>query len=475
MADAEKCFDKLWLKDCLVDMKEEGLRDKEVALIYELNKKANIVIETPAGKTKEIKVSDIVKQGTVFGPQLCCINTSKVNEINEKNITVITPKIKIEALVYVDDIIGIGSKENIEIVGRNLAEMEKRKKYTFNNGNGKSHYMMIKTGVEPEEEVEIKVEKGKIEKTVEYKYLGNWINEKGTVERQVKEIRSKIKGMALEAKRIGHEKKTGNMSTDVIISIYEKTIIPAILYNLEVWTNWRKKDWEEMEKVQAEALKIMFDLPISTPYWGMLAEFGIWTMRKRVMYKKMSLYHNIINSKGNRLSKQVIEEQIRTKVENGWYKEVERDGEEIEIDVTKVKEYTKEQWKNMIKEKINKMMEKESKEKRQKMKKLAGQRQQKHERQMYTIGRSRKEVTNLLKTKIQMWDIGGNLGAKRKCYACEMEETENHIMNCKKVKEIITRNIEIDILSIKTNVEEKTKFFIEYINMREKQEKKKTI
>ena len=28
-ADAEKCFDKLWLEDCLVDLHKAGLRERE--------------------------------------------------------------------------------------------------------------------------------------------------------------------------------------------------------------------------------------------------------------------------------------------------------------------------------------------------------------------------------------------------------------------------------------------------------------
>ena len=181
MADAEKCFDKLWLKDCLIDMNEAGLREREVELLYILNKKAKITIQTPVGETKEIVVNEIVKQGTVFGPQLCCVNSAKINEIGENSVTMISPTIGNKSPVYVDDILGIGSREAVEKVGRNLGEMEKKKKYTFNVGNGKSHYMVIKTGREKEKEVNIVLEKGKIEKTEDYKYLGNWINEKGTV------------------------------------------------------------------------------------------------------------------------------------------------------------------------------------------------------------------------------------------------------------------------------------------------------
>ena len=90
-------------------------------------------------------------------------------------------------------------------------------------------------GEEKIEEVDIEVEKGKIGKTEEYRYLGNWISERGNVEKQLLEVKSKAKGMVAEAKRIGNERHTGRMSTEVHLLMYEKTIIPAILYNLEVW------------------------------------------------------------------------------------------------------------------------------------------------------------------------------------------------------------------------------------------------
>ena len=35
-ADAAKCFDKLWLEDCLVDMVKRGLRERKTLLIYKL-------------------------------------------------------------------------------------------------------------------------------------------------------------------------------------------------------------------------------------------------------------------------------------------------------------------------------------------------------------------------------------------------------------------------------------------------------
>ena len=82
-ADAYKCFDKLWLKDCLVELWRAGMREREVYMLYEMNKEAHILIETPVGMTDSITVHEIVKQGTIFGPKLCSVATEKINGIGE--------------------------------------------------------------------------------------------------------------------------------------------------------------------------------------------------------------------------------------------------------------------------------------------------------------------------------------------------------------------------------------------------------
>ena len=57
------------------------MREREVYLLYEMNKESNIVIETPVGMTDSITVHEIVKQGTIFGPKVCIVVTEKINGI----------------------------------------------------------------------------------------------------------------------------------------------------------------------------------------------------------------------------------------------------------------------------------------------------------------------------------------------------------------------------------------------------------
>ena len=79
----KKCFDKLWLKDYLMEIYNPGYNPGTIRSLHEINKTSNIAVDTPVGKTLGITVEEVVKQGTIFDPIMCCGSTSKVNEIEE--------------------------------------------------------------------------------------------------------------------------------------------------------------------------------------------------------------------------------------------------------------------------------------------------------------------------------------------------------------------------------------------------------
>ena len=70
-ADAVKCFDKLWLKDCLLEMHNLGYDPNTLKIFHEMNKETDIIIRTPVGNTETIKAREVVKEGTIFGPIMC--------------------------------------------------------------------------------------------------------------------------------------------------------------------------------------------------------------------------------------------------------------------------------------------------------------------------------------------------------------------------------------------------------------------
>ena len=65
--DIEKCFDSLWLEDCINSLWDLDVKDDILCLIYLMNIKATVTIKTPLRDTDPLFLSNFVKQGTVLG------------------------------------------------------------------------------------------------------------------------------------------------------------------------------------------------------------------------------------------------------------------------------------------------------------------------------------------------------------------------------------------------------------------------
>ena len=73
--DAEKCFNKKWLKNSIVQLIKARRDINEAVMIYYLNKEADVMVDTSVGKTKEMRIEETVRKGSIYGPPLCCLST----------------------------------------------------------------------------------------------------------------------------------------------------------------------------------------------------------------------------------------------------------------------------------------------------------------------------------------------------------------------------------------------------------------
>ena len=76
-ADAEKCFGKLWFEDSLIEKERIGYNKSDIKMLYEINKTTEIIVDTAIGNTENIEITEAVKQGSIFGPAMCCVTTAK--------------------------------------------------------------------------------------------------------------------------------------------------------------------------------------------------------------------------------------------------------------------------------------------------------------------------------------------------------------------------------------------------------------
>ena len=150
-----------------------------------MNKETDIIIRTPVGNTDNIQVKEVVKQGTIFGPIMCCAKTSTVNSIGEE-VKYSYGKINIGIPVFMDDIATAGNTEHIRKDIKNCAGMEKEKKIIF--GLKKTKYMVAKT--RREEEINETVKAGRILRTDKCTYLGMTMSTDGQLTEHIKELNS---------------------------------------------------------------------------------------------------------------------------------------------------------------------------------------------------------------------------------------------------------------------------------------------
>ena len=150
--DFRQAFDSLWLNDCILSLWKLGLRNELLPLIYKLNVRATVTVNTPYGRCNPFTTEDIIKQGAVLSSNLCSVNTGEICNLDQ---SVAIGSVPIKPLAFVDDIakINIIWEEIIASHGRAVA-FSKLKKQDFNETKC---YGMIVNGCENEKFPELTI------------------------------------------------------------------------------------------------------------------------------------------------------------------------------------------------------------------------------------------------------------------------------------------------------------------------------
>ena len=427
-ADVEKCFDKLWLEDGIKELWKNGMGARDCVAIKRLNEIAKATIETPIGTTEEIELNNIVRQGTVNGPPICAAVMDTVNDIGYDSVTHYGPYLVIKTLAYVDDLGSAGSSETANRMIQNCDIMEERKKITFNTDKGKSASLIIhkKKGSGA---ITATVKRGEFHEVEEYKYLGVWMDKSGKYKINILKKKEKLSYMINSIRTIASTHKMGNLSTQARLKMMDTILIPSIIYNAEAFATFSNKEIELLESSQAQMIRQLLELPCSTPYLPLLLETGMWTMEGRIDYKKLMLFHNILNSPDERIIKQVIGEQMKNPRTGTWYNTITLllKKYNIEMNVTKTK---KSAWKKRVKEQINQVMEEEIRTKCRQLSKGRTISEDKYCMKPYLKELPVEAASLIATTRLHMVKIPCNYGNKQCRYCNEVSATTEHYLEC---------------------------------------------
>ena len=451
--DAVKCFDKLWLRDCLVELYKADCAPQDIQMMYTMNKDTVIEVVTPSGTTEKVEIGEIAKQSTVLGPTFCCVETDQINKIGEDQERLLGTQ-RVAILIFVDDVMSAGTAEDARKAIRNMAEMEVIKKFTY--GLKKTNYMVVDTGRGDAEEIKEEVKSGIVRETKEYKYVGFWVNKQGNCHLQIDNKKKKMKGEVVALKSVANYHNVGETFVNVRLQLYDSSILPSLLHNMEAWNKQSKAEIKKLEQIQGNTLNTLLELPRTTPYIGLLSELGIWRIEERLIYRKLMLYNNLCNSDERRLAKRIVDEQERENdLDDSFFGTVVNMAESIAIPLEDIKSLPKNQLKKSIKKKLNERMTRIIAATIPQMTKLRFvDKSLEFERKTYVTQLKGDEVIQALRTKLNMVTIYGNyhgdITMRRLCPYCEKEDdTTEHLLDCPELQSTISSK---DILN-NSNIE----------------------
>ena len=452
MGDAEKCFDKLDLSSCLNELYSIDMNIAEISMIETMNSNVKATINVNGKYTETINIREAVRQGTIFGGVLCSLETDKVNTIRQPTFTMVDPNVAVQSLIYVDDILGHGSENNIRGTVTNLRGLETEKKLSF--GIAKTHIMKIQlTKKKNLKDLNLSVRQGEIDMSEREKYVGVTVNEKGNNTDRVDDSKNKAKVLSKLINEWGSPFKVGNLALETRIFLINNLAIQSIFHSAETWTNISLTNSKSIEGIHRNLLTSVLEVEQSTPYVGMLVELGEWPIHQTIHYKMMMLFQHLIASDDDRLATQVLISQIKSGLPKNWYSNLKDIGKKYEINVSleEVCKYKKSQWKRMIKEKINKWVIEYYREQICRMSKLRFLRKPKTlEMQSYLKKLPLKSARMILRTKLNMVKVKGNYKGSYQDQVCEgcnlNDDTTEHLFQCWKNEWMTGVSMTLDVI-----------------------------
>ena len=442
--DAVKCFDKLWLQDCLVELYKADCAPQDIQMIYSMNKDTVIEIVTPSGTTEKVQIGEVVKQGTVLGPTLCCVETDQINKIGVDQERLLGAE-KIAILIFVDDVMSAGTAADARSAINNMGEMETIKKFTY--GLKKTKFMVVDSAKGKSEVIEESVKSGQVTETTEYKYVGFWVNKQGNCKLQIERKKGKIKGEVVALKSVANSYTLGETYINVRLEMYESSIVPSLLCNMEDWNKQSKGEIKSLEQIQASTLCSLLELPKTTPYVGLLCELGMWRIEERMIYRKLMRYNNYITSEDSRLAKRLlVQQETNNDVYESFYGTVVDMTTTIGIKIDDLKFLPKQQLKKLIKTKLNQRMVAlltASIPLMTKLRFLHVPEANNFDRKQYIIYMKGKEAVDALRIILNMVVVYGNyrgdINMSRLCPHCKArDDTTEHLVDCVSFHSMVT-------------------------------------
>ena len=445
MFDVEKAYDRADIDDMMYITWMDGVKGKLWRLTKALNTELTATVKTKHGNTRTIKRESGGKQGgkiivTLFS-RLMDELTWEMKE-NEKVGINIDSK-EINNLLFVDDALTIAEgRQQQEETLKSVNEFAIKHKIKWGPDKCKVLEIGAHTSIKPK----WKLGDQEIEGADTYKYLGDYINRKGTNKENIEDRMKKIKSSTREIISYGTSSTMKKLRTRMLIELHETINVPSLLNNSESWL-LGNTDLLELEKIELWALKRLLNLPPKTPTAAVRYETGTLFVEIRIDQRQLIYLHKILLRNEEHWTRHIL--KVLNEMDLGWSSEINKKliKYDLDTDWSKINQYSAGEWKNMVKQAVRKVNHerllslcfKDRNVKKTKTKYLISRLeadQYANNEQSSSLNLSRLQSKAIIMARSGMLQCATNYKndyQSTTCKECKMTDNENHRINeCKK-------------------------------------------
>ena len=350
--DVSKAYDNANNKDMLSIVWERGFTGKAWLILQSLTKDLTALVKTKYGPTRQFDMEIGGRQGSrITGRLFSKMMDLLLEESAELNLGFpITEEFDITFLLWVNDVlsctIGEANQEKILKIVQEFAV-----KHRLQWGHHKCNVMRI--GRHPKTSTNKTWTLGTtpIQETNKYKYLGDLISNNGKNMENINARKIKAQATVVNINSIASTEMLQMIESSVLVELHDKITIPGLIANCESW-NLSKGETKEMEKIEYQAIRYLFDLPTHTPIPALIHSFGTPFTELRIEKRRLMYLHRILNRQDAHWTKKTLIQLNDLNI--GWPKSINQTLHYMGLstDFGIIKEFRRSQWKRIIDEKI---------------------------------------------------------------------------------------------------------------------------
>ena len=275
--DVEKCFDALWLQECINDLYDAGFDNDKLPLLFLENQNAEIAVKTSTGMSKRVGIQNIVMQGTVWGSLMCTATMDKLGKLFYKNDNLLYQYkgvVGTPSLGMVDNILCIQkcSEKSMEVNSVINAFIESKK---LNLSSSKCHRIHVtKKKDESMKCPVVKVHDKSMNDAKKEKYLGDILDRTGTVQQTIEDRKNRGFAIVAEILAILQEIPLGKFKMEIGLKLRQAMLINGILFNSKAWHNINEAELKMLESVDEHLLRSLVKAHSKTPLEFLYLEAG---------------------------------------------------------------------------------------------------------------------------------------------------------------------------------------------------------